>query len=82
MHGARGAVYAREEVRGGREVRPQGPEALPDEESRGYVSPRSPQHPSPTGAPSGTSPLACTVHVSAVPAQQAHFALAMYIQAK
>lgn len=35
MHGARGAVYAGEEVRRGREVRPQGPEAVPDEEGRG-----------------------------------------------
>lgn len=41
MHGARGAVYAGEKIRGGREVRTQGPEALSDEKGRGYVSPRS-----------------------------------------
>lgn len=41
MHGARGALHAGAEVRGGREVRPQGPEALSDEEGRGYVNTQS-----------------------------------------
>jgi len=41
MHGARRSVYAGEKVRGCREVRSQGPEALSDEEGRGYVNLRS-----------------------------------------
>jgi len=46
MHGARESVYAGEKVRGRREVRSQGPEALSDEEGRGYVNLRSSYSPS------------------------------------
>jgi len=38
MQGARGSVYAGEKVRGCREVCSQSPEALSDEEGRGYVN--------------------------------------------